>query len=603
MPITDAYNAPVKDMKFVLHELWDASELSTYEGYEDASPDLIDAMLEEAAKFMKAELLPLNQTGDREGCTLENGVVRTPTGFKEAYDKYCENGFTALSTDPKYGGTGLPHTMEFMVQEMVVSTNMAFGMYPGLSHGCYNAVYLHGSDELKDRYLPKLSSGEWSGTMCLTEPHCGTDLGLIKTKAEPKGDGSFAISGQKIFISAGEHDLTENIVHLVLAKLPDAPEGVKGISLFLVPKFIPNADNSLGERNGVRCNAIEEKMGIHGNATAQLFFDGAIGWMVGEPNKGLAAMFTMMNAARLGVGMQGLGIGEIAFQSAFDYAKDRGQGRSLGGTKSPDKPADSILVHPDVRRMLLRMKANNEGGRAMAAWIALNIDKSLKHADAGVRQDADDFVQLMTPIIKAYMTDTGFEAANLGVQTMGGHGYIEEWGMEQLVRDARIAQIYEGTNGIQALDLAGRKLGAHFGRYLRTFFHPVSQFIETNAMNPDAAEFVGDLAKSFGWLQQATGQIAQAGLKDPEEVGAASSDYLRLFALTALAYLWCEMALKAKAALKEGRGEAAFYEAKINTARFFYKRMLPEAQAMFKMIGAGKETIMAMDEDAFTLAA
>ncbi|MGB1147069.1 MAG: acyl-CoA dehydrogenase family protein, partial [Alphaproteobacteria bacterium] len=466
MPITDAYNAPVKDMKFVLHELWDASELSTYEGYEDASPDLIDAMLEEAAKFMKAELLPLNQTGDREGCTLENGVVRTPTGFKEAYDKYCENGFTALSTDPKYGGTGLPHTMEFMVQEMVVSTNMAFGMYPGLSHGCYNAVYLHGTDELKDRYLPKLSSGEWSGTMCLTEPHCGTDLGLIKTKAEPKGDGSFSISGQKIFISAGEHDLTENIVHLVLAKLPDAPDGVKGISLFLVPKFIPNADNTPGERNGVRCNAIEEKMGIHGNATAQLFFDGAIGWMVGEPNKGLAAMFTMMNAARLGVGMQGLGIGEVAFQSAFDYAKDRGQGRSLGGVKSPDKPADSILVHPDVRRMLLKMKANNEGGRAMAAWIALNIDKSLKHADPAVRQDADDFVQLMTPIIKAYMTDTGFEAANLGVQTMGGHGYIEEWGMEQLVRDARIAQIYEGTNGIQALDLAGRKLGAHFGRYL-----------------------------------------------------------------------------------------------------------------------------------------
>ena len=603
MPITDAYNAPVKDMKFVLHELWDASELSTYEGYEDASPDLIDAMLEEAAKFMKAELLPLNQTGDREGCTLENGVVRTPTGFKEAYDKYCENGFTALSTDPKYGGTGLPHTMEFMVQEMVVSTNMAFGMYPGLSHGCYNAVYLHGTDELKDRYLPKLSSGEWSGTMCLTEPHCGTDLGLIKTKAEPKGDGSFSISGQKIFISAGEHDLTENIVHLVLAKLPDAPDGVKGISLFLVPKFIPNADNTPGERNGVRCNAIEEKMGIHGNATAQLFFDGAIGWMVGEPNKGLAAMFTMMNAARLGVGMQGLGIGEVAFQSAFDYAKDRGQGRSLGGVKSPDKPADSILVHPDVRRMLLKMKANNEGGRAMAAWIALNIDKSLKHADPAVRQDADDFVQLMTPIIKAYMTDTGFEAANLGVQTMGGHGYIEEWGMEQLVRDARIAQIYEGTNGIQALDLAGRKLGAHFGRYLRSFFHPVSQFIEQNAMNPDAAEFVGDLAKSFGWLQQATGQIAQSGLKDPEEVGAASSDYLRLFALTAMAYLWCEMALKAKAALKEGRGEAAFYEAKINTARFFYKRMLPEAQAMFKMVGAGKETIMAMDEEAFTLAA
>ena len=603
MPITDAYNAPGKDMKFVLHVLWDASELSTYEGYEDASPDLIDAMLEEAAKFMKAELLPLNQTGDREGCTLENGVVRTPTGFKEAYNKYCENGFTALSTDPKYGGTGLPHTMEFMVQEMVVSTNMAFGMYPGLSHGCYNAVYLHGTDELKDRYLPKLSSGEWSGTMCLTEPHCGTDLGLIKTKAEPKGDGSFSISGQKIFISAGEHDLTENIVHLVLAKLPDAPDGVKGISLFLVPKFIPNADNTPGERNGVRCNAIEEKMGIHGNATAQLFFDGAIGWMVGEPNKGLAAMFTMMNAARLGVGMQGLGIGEVAFQSAFDYAKDRGQGRSLGGVKSPDKPADSILVHPDVRRMLLKMKANNEGGRAMAAWIALNIDKSLKHADPAVRQDADDFVQLMTPIIKAYMTDTGFEAANFGVQTMGGHGYIEEWGMEQLVRDARIAQIYEGTNGIQALDLAGRKLGAHFGRYLRSFFHPVSQFIEQNAMNPDAAEFVGDLAKSFGWLQQATGQIAQSGLKDPEEVGAASSDYLRLFALTAMAYLWCEMALKAKAALKEGRGEAAFYEAKINTARFFYKRMLPEAQAMFKMIGAGKETIMAMDEEAFTLAA
>ena len=476
-------------------------------------------------------------------------------------------------------------------------------MYPGLSHGCYNAIYLHGTEEQKDQYLPKLNSGEWSGTMCLTEPHCGTDLGLIKTKAEPKGDGSFALTGQKIFISAGEHDLTENIVHLVLAKLPDAPEGVKGISLFLVPKFLPTAENTPGQRNGVRCNAIEEKMGIHGNATCQLFFDGAIGWMVGQPNKGLAAMFTMMNAARLGVGMQGLGIGEIAFQSAFDYARNRDQGRSLAGTQSPDRAADSILVHPDVRRMLLRMKANNEGGRALAAWIALEIDKAVKHSDPQVRQDADDFVQLMTPIIKSYMTDAGSEAANLGVQTMGGHGYIQEWGMEQLIRDARIAQIYEGTNGIQALDLAGRKLGAHFGRYLRSFFHPVSAFIEANVSNPDAVEFVPDLAKAFGWLQQASGQIAQSGMKDAEEVGAASSDYLRLFALTALAYLWCEMALKAKAALAEGKGDAAFYEAKVQTARFFYKRMLPEAQAMFKMISAGKETIMALDEEAFSFAA
>ncbi len=597
MPV---YQAPTDDMRFVLYELLEAQQLSELPGYEEATQDLLDAVLEEGAKICQDVLFPLNMSGDEEGCIRhEDGSVTTPKGFKEAYQTFIEGGWTGISADPEYGGSGMPLLVNTVMQEMICSANMSFGMYPGLSQGAYEALHLYGTDEQKALYLPKLISGEWSGTMNLTEPHCGTDLGLIRTKADDNGDGSFDITGTKIFISAGEHDLTENIVHLVLARLPDAPEGVKGISLFVVPKFLPKEDGTVGDKNSLECGSIEHKMGIHGNSTCVMNYEKAKGWLVGEPHKGLRAMFAMMNNARLGVAMQGLGIAEVSYQNGLAYAKDRLQMRALDGTKCPDKPADPIIVHPDVRRMLLISKAVTEGCRALSFWAAMNLDISHKAENEKDRQAADDLVALMTPILKAYQTDMGFEIANLAIQIHGGAGFIKEYGVEQYARDARIAMIYEGTNGIQALDLVGRKMGQGMGRLLRRFFHPVQAFIEEHQMNQDMAPYVMPLFKSFAKLQQATAQTAQKGLKNPLEAGAASSDYLRLFALVALGYMWARMAKIAKEKLESGEGDKEFYEAKIHTANFFFTRLLPDADACFKKIMAGAEPLMEMKEAQF----
>lgn len=596
MPV---YKAPLENIRFVLNDVLGAHQVSALPGYEEATPDVIDSILEEGAKICEEVLFPLNQSGDKEGCVLENGVVRTPKGFKEAYRTFSEGGWCGLTCDPQYGGTGMPQVVGTVMQEIICSANMSFGMYPGLSQGAYEALHVFGTDEQKQTYLPKLASGEWSGTMCLTEPHCGTDLGLIKTKAVSDSDGSYKITGTKIFISAGEHDLTKNIIHLVLARLPDAPEGVKGISLFVVPKFLPK-DGGAGPRNGISCGSIEHKMGIKASSTCVMNLDDAKGWLVGEPHKGLRAMFTMMNNARLGVAMQGLGIAEAAWQNGLNYAKERLQMRALDGVKAPDKPADPIIVHPDVRRMLLTCKAFCEGARALSYWVGMNLDIAHKHPDEKERAAADDLVALLTPVIKAYQTDMGFEVASLAMQIYGGHGYIWEHGVEQYARDARIAMIYEGTNGIQALDLVGRKMPEGYGRLLRPFFHPVQKFIEDNQANAELQEFIFPLAKAFAKLQQATATVAQKGLKDPNEAGAASVDYLRMFALTAMGYMWCRMVVAAQKKLKEGAvGRNEFYESKIHTARFFFTRMLPEADARFKAAQAGAESLMTMETSAF----
>ena len=591
------YKAPLRDIRFVLHELLQVAQLAELPGYGEATPDTIDAVLEEAAKLCEAVLAPLNRTGDEEGCHYENGVVRAPAGFKKAYSVFIAAGWSGLACDPAYGGQGLPKVLNTAFEEMICSANLSFGTYPGLSHGAYNALDLHGTDELKTRYLAKLVDGTWSGTMCLTEPQCGTDLGLIRSKAEPGADGAWRITGTKIFISAGEHDLTENILHLVLARLPDAPVGIRGISLFLVPKFLVKANGELGQRNGVACGGIEHKMGIKASATCVMNFEDAAGWLVGKPHKGMSAMFTMMNAARLAVGIQGLGLAETAYQGARDYAKERLQGRALAGAKFPGKPADPIIVHPDVRRMLLTMRAYTEGARALAYWVGIQLDVAAKHPDAAARQEADDLVALMTPIVKAFLTDSGFDVANLGMQVFGGHGYIRENGMEQLSRDARIAQLYEGTNGIQALDLVGRKLGIGTGRLLRRFFHPVQAFIEETQGEPPMAEFTLPLLKAFARLQQTTAWVAQQGLKDPEEAGAAASDYLRLFALVAIAYMWARMA---RIALdKQDGDDAEFYCAKLATARFYMTRLLPQHTAHAAALMAGKAPLMALEAAAF----
>jgi alkylation response protein AidB-like acyl-CoA dehydrogenase len=598
-----SYKTPLENIRFVLHEVLDASQLSQLPGYEEATPDLIDQIIEEGAKVCEEVLFPLNQSGDKEGCTLENGVVRTPSGFKEAYNTFCEGGWPGLGADPAYGGMGMPHMVNCVLQEMICSANMSFGMYPGLSEGAYRAIHLHGSDELKNLYLPKIVTGEWSGTMCLTEPHCGTDLGLIKTKAIPNDDGSYKITGTKIFISAGEHDLTDNIIHLVLAKLPDAPEGSRGISLFVVPKFLPKDDggNLLpGARNGVMCGSIEHKMGIKASSTCVMNFDQAQGWLVGEPHKGLKAMFTMMNAARLGVAMQGLGIAEVAMQNGLNYAKDRLQMRGLNGAQAPEKPADPIIVHPDVRRMLLTNKAFVEGARALSYWVGYHLDVAHKHPDANARQAADDLVALMTPIIKAYQTDMGFEVASNAMQIHGGHGYIWDYGVEQYARDARIAMIYEGTNGVQALDLVGRKMGEGYGRLLRRFFLPVTGFIEQNQTNPQMAEFIFPLAKSVAKLQQLTASVAMKGLKDPNEAGAASADYLRMFALVSIGYMWALMAKTALEKLESGtNGRDEFYQSKVETARFYFARMLPDTEAHFRKAMAGADSLMTLKASGF----
>jgi alkylation response protein AidB-like acyl-CoA dehydrogenase len=586
------YQAPLTDMRFVLEELHGAGDLAKLPGYEEATPDLIAEVLEAAGTFTSEKLQPLNRIGDEEGCHLENGVVRTPKGFKEAYGAFVAGGWVSLAAEKEFGGQGLPQLVNIMVEEMICSTNLSFGMYPGLSQSAYNALRLHGSEELKQRYLPKLVDGSWSGTMCLTEPQCGTDLGLVRTRAEPAGDGSYRITGGKIFITAGEHDLTENILHLVLARLPDAPTGTRGITLFLVPKMLDG-----GKRNGVSCGRVEEKMGVHGVPACAINFDGATGFLVGRPNKGMSAMFTMMNAARLAVGVQGLGLAEAAYQGARDYARTRLQGRSISGAKFPGQPADPLIVHPDIRRMLMTIRARVEGCRALAGWVGRAADDAARNPDAVRREEAEDLLALLTPVVKAHFTDTGFDCANLAVQIWGGHGYIRDNGMEQFIRDARITQIYEGTNGIQALDLIGRKLGQGTGRLLRRFFHPVAAFIEEAGNEPAMAEFVLPLAKVFARLQQVTGQIAQAGLRDPEEAASAAPDYLNFFALTALAYQWARMARIALA--KAANDPAGFYKAKLMTARFFMARLLPQQTSLFQTLSAGKATLMEMPADSF----
>jgi alkylation response protein AidB-like acyl-CoA dehydrogenase len=596
------YTAPLDNFRFVLNDVLNVGETFAKLGHTDATPDLVDAILEEAGKFCENEIQPLNLSGDSEGCTFENGVVRTPKGFKEAYDKFREGGWVGLTADPAYGGQGLPHTMSSVLDEMVSSANTAFGMYPGLSAGAYRAIALHGSQQQKDLYLPKLTDGIWSGTMCLTEPQCGTDLGLIRTRAVPQEDGTYKITGTKIFISAGEHDLTENIIHLVLAKLPDAPSGTRGISLFIVPKFLPKEENGAiiaGRRNGIACGSIEHKMGIKASATCVMNLDDATGWLVGEPNKGMRAMFTMMNAARLGVAIQGLGLAEVAYQNALGYAKDRIQGRALTGMKDKSKPADPIIVHPDVRRNLLTVKAFTEGARALGLWVSLQLDIEERSTDPKEKEAAGDLLALMTPIVKSYFTDAGFEGAVTSMQVWGGHGYIHENGVEQFVRDARITQIYEGANGIQALDLVGRKLPANLGRSLRRFFHPVARFIEENQGEAEFGELVLPLAKAFGKLQQATGYIAQKGLVNPDEAGAASSPYLRMFALVAIGFMWLQMAKTAKAKMANGDDRVEFYGSKIKTARFFMTKILPEAETHFRTIMAGSKPLMDFGVDEF----
>ncbi len=590
-----SYKAPLRDMQFILFDVLKVQDAgNSLASYAENTPDVVSAVLEEAGRFCENVLQPINRSGDEEGCTFDAGNVRTPQGFKEAYVKFAEGGWTSLACDPEYGGQGLTTPVDFAVDEMLSSSNLSFCLFPLLTRGAYHALRTHATDELKHIYLPKMVEGSWSGTMCLTEPQCGTDLGLIRTRAEPAADGSYVVHGTKIFISAGEHDLTENIIHLVLARLPDAPAGVRGISLFVCPKFLPMADGKIGARNALACGALEKKMGIKASPTCVMNFDGAQGWLVGAPHKGLSAMFTMMNAARLAVGIQGLGVAEAAYQGATSYARNRLQMRAPTGAKYPDQAADPIIVHPDIRRMLMKMKVMNEGCRALAMWIGYELDISTSHPDAERRAAADDLVALMTPIVKSMLTDQGFNAANDGVQIHGGHGYIREWGMEQLIRDARITQIYEGTNGIQALDLVGRKLSTGTGRLARQFFHPVAAYLEQTSATPAMVEFLTPLAKAFGRLQQATLWLAKAGTANPDDAGAAATDYLRMFGLVAIGYMWCRMAETALANHTD-----SFCSAKIAGARFYMAKIIPETGSLLVSITAGSASVMALGEDAF----
>jgi alkylation response protein AidB-like acyl-CoA dehydrogenase len=593
------YTPPLRDMKFVLHELLNVTEeLRALPKHAEVDTDTINAVLEEAGRFAAEVVAPLNLSGDAQGCTLDSVTheVRAPNGFKEAYAKFVEGGWPALSADPAFGGQGLPHVLNQCFYEMLNSANQAWTMYPGLSHGAYEALHAHGSDAQKKTYLPKLTSGKWTGTMCLTEAHCGTDLGLLRTKAEPQADGSYKLTGNKIFISAGEHDLAENIVHLVLARLPDSPAGSKGISLFVVPKFLPKADGSLGQRNGIYCGGLEHKMGIHGNATAQIVLDGAVGEMVGQPNKGLSAMFVMMNAARLGVGMQSLGLTEVAYQNAAVYAKDRLQMRSLSGPKNPDKPADAIIHHPDVRKMLLTARAYAEAGRAFAMWTTLAIDKELSSDDADERAECADMVALLTPIFKAFLTDNAWIATSHCMQVFGGHGYIKEWGMEQYVRDSRINMIYEGTNTVQSLDLLGRKVLADNGKKLRKFGKIVAEFIEDEGVNEAMQEFVNPLADLGDKVTKLTTELGMKAFQNADEVGAASVDYLRICGHLVFAYFWARMAKVALAKLDSGD---PFYKAKLATARFYFAKLLPETAGLIRSARAGLGPLMEMEEAHF----
>ncbi len=598
MPV---YKAPVEDTLFLLNDVFAIERYNNLPGFADATPDVIEAVLGEGAKLCEEVLQPLNLSGDKEGCTRHaDGRVSTPKGFKAAHEAYAQGGWIGLAMDPDYGGQGLPYTLGAVMNEFSSSANMAFAMYPGLTMGAIAALNVHGSDEQKRTYLPKMIEGIWSGTMNLTEPHCGTDLGLIKTKAVPNGDGSYSITGTKIFISAGEQDITENIIHLVLARIEGAPAGVKGISLFVVPRNAIGADGAVGENNHVSCGSIEHKMGIHGNATCVMNYDGAKGWLIGTENKGLNAMFVMMNEARLGVAIQGLAQSEVAYQNAVAYAKDRIQGRSLTGAKSPDKAADPIIVHPDVRRTLMSIKAFNEAARAFVLWNALKSDIAHRSGDEAERQAADDQLGLMTPVLKGVLTDVGFDNAVKAQQMFGGHGYIAEWGMEQFVRDARIAMIYEGANGVQAMDLVGRKLGRDGGRAIMAFFNEVGGFIKENGEDEVLKPLLAPLAASLGHLQQATMWFMNNALAKPDNAGAGATDYMHLLGLVSLGYMWAKMAKVAQDKLKAGaNGATERMNTKLVTARFFMERSLPETAAHLARITSGADSTMALSPEQF----
>lgn len=594
-----SYKAPVRDMQFLLHEVLGFEDLTQFDAFAEVDADLADAILTEASKFAEDVLTPLNVVGDHEGCTRNaDGSVTTPTGFKDAYKQMTENGWTSLSMDPTYGGQGMPGMLQIAASEMWTSSNMAFAMYPGLTGGAIKAIQVGGSDAQKQTYLPKMMSGEWTGTMNLTEPHCGTDLGMLKTKAVPNADGSYKISGQKIFISAGEHDMSDNIVHLVLARIEGAPEGTKGISLFIVPKFKLDENENPGETNAVSCGSIEEKMGIHGNSTCVMNYDEAEGYLIGEENKGLRVMFVMMNEARIGVGLQGLGQSEVAYQNAAIYAKDRIQGRALTGPQNEDKPADPIIVHPDVRRMLMETKAFNEAGRALLYWAAKHEDIEKHTDDEKLAEKCDDYLGLLTPVVKGYLTDMSMKTTIDCQQIFGGHGFVEEWGMSQFVRDNRIALIYEGANGVQALDLVGRKLARNGGRALMTLNAEIDQFVKDNKDTDGIAEFMDGLSSAKTKLTEATMWLMQNGMKDPNNAGAGSTDYMHMMGLATLAYMWAQMAVVAQAKIDDGANED-FYPNKLITGRYFMLRMLPMMDAHLAKIKTGAEPLMALEAAAF----
>ena len=598
-----SYKAPTRDTRFVINEVLRLEGYGHLPGFANASPDIVDAVIEESGRFAAEVLAPLNASGDAEGCTRHaDGSVTTPQGFKAAHAAFREAGWGTLSAPEVFGGQGMPHVLGFVLEEFMSAANQAFAMYPGLTNGAVSALLAKGSPELQAKYLPRMVSNEWLGTMNLTEPQCGTDLGLIRTKAEPQADGSFAITGTKIFISAGEHDLTDNIIHLVLARLPDAPAGTKGISLFVVPKFLVEDDGSLGARNAVSCGAIEHKMGIHGNATCVMNYDGAAGWLVGEENKGLAAMFIMMNAARLGVGIQGLAQAEAAYQNGAAYARERRQGRALTGPAEPQEKADTLVVHPDVRRMLMDAKAFTEGMRALALWCGLLVDVAHQAPDEAERDAADDLVGLLTPVIKGYGTDRGFATAVDMQQIWGGHGYIAENGMDQFVRDARIAMIYEGANGVQAMDLVGRKLALKGGRAIQAFF----ALVDTECAEAKADEALADLAarleKANGELKAATMWFLQNAMANPNNAGAGATPYMQLTGIVALGLMWLRMARAARGALAAGTSDGAFYEAKLTTARYFAEKVMPDAGALRRKIEAGAEALMTLPAEAFATA-